>query len=259
MKFISSPNQHPEVRRERFPQYLWPSSSDPRVVEETWTVVEFTSAAGLHLDSAPIKLSPPSPDFECIIHGERLLIEVGEVLQTAFAKGVAYSGEQSHKKMKAISRGDSGTANSIRTAGSRSFPANASLERMLRQKLTKRYETGGLPSHLLLFYDHQVPLGPFEYVLQWQQELAELIARSVFWRVWIFELASGTVIGHLEAADDRTLRVIYDWRFHFDFRAPFEALVPGCGDRPDEVRVFVPVEIGFAQKRDSLAQPRRTR
>jgi hypothetical protein len=123
---------------------------------------------------------------------------------------------------------------------------------MLRQKLTKRYETAGLPCHLLLFYDLQAPMGPFDYLLQWQQELAELIARSVFRRVWVFELGSGTVIGYLEAVDDRTLRVVYDWLFHFDFRAPFEAQVPGFGDRPDEVGVFVPVEIGRAQKHDPL-------
>jgi hypothetical protein len=86
-------------------------------------------------------------------------------------------------------------------------------------------------------------MGPFDYVLQLQQEMAELIARSVFRRVWIFELASGTVIGYLEAADDRTLRVFFDWRFHFDFRAPFEALVPGFEGRRDEVRRFVPVGI----------------
>jgi hypothetical protein len=96
-------------------------------------------------------LSPPGPDFECIINGERLLIEVGEVLQSDFAKDVAYSGKQSHQKMEAISRGDVGTANSIQTAGDRKlkFPANASLERMLRKKLTNRYETAGLLSSLL--------------------------------------------------------------------------------------------------------------
>ncbi|MCX6638183.1 MAG: hypothetical protein NT090_24275 [Acidobacteria bacterium] len=242
MRFISSLDQHPEARRQRFPKRLWPGGNDPKDVAESWIVIEFTSAAGLRLDNAPTKLQPPMPDFECIIHGERLLFELGEMLQSNLAEGVAYSAKQSHKKMEAISRGDIETANSIQTAGSRSFPANASLERMLRQKLTKTYKTEGLPSHLLLFYDQQVPLGPFDYVLQWQQKIAGLIAGSVFQRVWIFELGSRTVIGYLEAAYDGTLRVLFDWRFHFDFRAPFEALVPGCGDRPDEVRRFVPVE-----------------
>lgn len=95
-------------------------------------------------------------------------------------------------------------------------------------------------------------MGPFEYVLQLQEEMAELIAGSVFRRVWIFELGSGTVIGRLEAADDRTLRVFFDCQFHFDFSAPFEALVPGFGGRPDEVRRFVPV--GITERRG----PRKT-
>lgn len=82
--------------------------------------------------------------------------------------------------MHTISRGDGEAANSIRTDGRRSFPANAALERILRQKLKKTYATGAVPGCLLLFYDRQAPLGPFDYLLQLQQEIAGLTASSVF-------------------------------------------------------------------------------
>jgi hypothetical protein len=111
MKFISSLDQHPDVRRERFPRHLWPSSGDRKVDEESWVVVEFAEAAGLQLDSAPNKLVPPRPDFECVINGERLLIEVGEIVQSEFADGLAHSVKQSGQKMRAISRGEVDAAN----------------------------------------------------------------------------------------------------------------------------------------------------
>jgi hypothetical protein len=241
MRFISSVGQHPELRKERFAEHLWPSGSNPKEVDEGWIFLEFTNAVGLRLDASPAKRQPPMPDLECIIDGEQMLVELGEILESDLAQGVAYSGTQSHKKMKAIARGDNATANSIQTAGFRSFSANASLERILRQKLGKKYETKGLPSHLLLFYDQQTPWGPFDYLLQWQNELATLIAGSVFQRVWIFSLRSATLIGYLEAAHDGTLRAVFDWQFHFDIHAPFEALVPGGGEKPDEIQRFAPV------------------
>lgn len=241
MRFISSLSQHPEVRKERFPEHLWPSSSNPKEEDEGWIFLEFTDTVGRRPDAAPTKRPPPMPDLECIIDGERMLFELGEILESDLAEGVAYSGKQSHKKMEAIARGDNATANSIQTAGFRSFSANASLERILRQKLAKKYETNGLPSHLLLFYDQQTPWGPFDYILHWQDELASLIAGSVFQKVWIYSLRSATLIGHLEAAHDGTLRALFDWQFHFDVSAPFEALVPGSGEKRDEIRRFAPV------------------
>jgi hypothetical protein len=181
------------------------------------------------------------PDLECIIEGERTLFELGEILESDLAEGLAYSGKQSHKKMEALTKGDNATANSIQTAGFRSYPANAALDRILRQKLSKKYETTGLPSHLLLFYDQQTPWGPFDYLLQRPDELASLIAGSVFKRVWIFYLQSATLIGYLEVADNGMLRALSDWQFHFDCRAPFQALVPGDDGKPDSIQQFAPI------------------
>ena len=75
----------------------------------------------------------------------------------------------------------------------------------------------------------------------WQKELAKLIAESVFPKVWIFSLPLATLIGYLEAGSDESLRAIFDWHFHFDPTAPFEALVPGGADEPDAIKRFIPV------------------
>ena len=62
LRFISSLEQHPEVRKERFPKHLWPTSENPKELDELWIFLEFTNAVGLQLDVAPRKLQPPMPD-----------------------------------------------------------------------------------------------------------------------------------------------------------------------------------------------------
>ena len=255
MRFISSLDQHPEVRKERFPEHLWPCGNDSKDLDEGWIFLEFANAACIDVKSAPTKLQPPKPDFECVIAGKQVLFELGEILESDFAEGLAFSGQQAHKKMEALSRGDAETANCIQTAGMRSFPANASLERILRQKLAKSYETNGAPAHLVLFYDRQWPWGPFDHLLQLQNELASLIAKSVFQRVWIFYLQASIIMGYLHVRDG-ALQVLFDWQFHFDAGAPFEGLVPAVGERPDEIRQFVPV-LTTANAKNNRGQPRR--
>ncbi len=48
-------------------------------------------------------------------------------------------------------------------------------------------------------------------------------------------------MGYVEAGHNGDLQMFFDWQFHFDARAPFEALVAGGGEVPDEVKQFVPV------------------
>jgi|SRR5579863_3792932 len=139
------------------------------------------------------------PDLQCVIEEQPRLFELGEILESNLAKGVKHSGRQAEKKMDAIARGDHAAAKAIQTAGFRSFSANASLDRVLRRKLSKTYKTNGLPCDLLLFYGQQKPWGPFDYLLGWRKELAKLIAESVFQKVWIFSLPLATLIGYLEA------------------------------------------------------------
>lgn len=174
MRFISCLDQHPEIRRKRFPEPLWPNGSNEKEIEEGWTFLEFAAAAGCTLSSAPTKRQPPFPDLECELDGKPVLFELGEILEIGLAAGIAHSGKQAQEKADAIVRGDAVAADSIETWGLRTFAGNASLERMLRQKLGKRYETAGLETNLLLYYDQQTPRGPFDHLLQWQNVVERL-------------------------------------------------------------------------------------
>jgi hypothetical protein len=240
VRFISSLDQHPEVRKERFPKQLWPLGFSSQDLDEGWIFLEFTQAAKLHLETAPTKAAPPMPDLKCMVNRKLTFFELGEILESDLAEGVAYSVKLARKKAEAITKSGRATGNTIKTDGDRLFSAHGSLARMLRKKLTTDYENRELPCHLLLFYDQQRPWGPFDYLLQSQPELTTLIAGSKFQRVWIFDLPSATVIGFLGARDG-ALHAIFDWQFHVDISAPFQALVPSGDDRPDEIKQFVPV------------------
>lgn len=222
MRLIETLAQHPDVRRQRFPEHLWPRTGIPTDDKEIWIFLEFTLASGLRLDTAPTKEAPPRPDIQCTVKGERIRFELGEILQTSLGEGTAHSVKEAPKKMDALAEGDHAEAQAIRTADYRRFPANAALNRILRQKLAKHYETDGYATHLLLFYDTQTPLAPFSCLLQFETELLELIARSDFQRVWIFRLPSPAVIGYLEVAANRGLRAVFDEQFHPDLKSPLQ-------------------------------------
>ena len=104
MRLISSLAQHPEVRRERFPERLWPQGSDPEV-DEGWIFLEFAESAHLRLGEAPRHLQYPFPDLQCMINGKVMLFELGEILESGLGEGVAYSGKQGQKKMEAMTKG----------------------------------------------------------------------------------------------------------------------------------------------------------
>jgi hypothetical protein len=81
-----------------------------------------------------------------------------EALEANFAEGVTFSGSRAQSKMEALLQGDRTTAESIQTAGARSFPANASLERILRQKLQSWQKSSPqLESRGQTFASHFVP------------------------------------------------------------------------------------------------------
>jgi hypothetical protein len=203
-------------------------------------LLEFLQAVGTLPEKAPRKLVPPMPDLECNIAGERRLFELGEVLESQLAEGLAHSLKQSRLKAEALRRGDIDKAASIRTIGGRRYAAHACLERILREKLGRPYQSEGARIELLLFYDRQEPWGPFDYMLGWECELADLLTASVFKTVWLFSLPTQAVIGSLRR---RTcgMQTTFDWTFHFDPSAAFEAMIPGGGEGPDEIGLFTPV------------------
>lgn len=185
-------------------------------------------------------MPPPRPDFHCFVDGREILIELGEILESTLAQGLRSPGNKQRQRWRAQLQGGQTKANSIVTMGARALPANQSLEKILRQKLANCYETEGVRSELILFYDRQTPYGPVEYLIQWEAEWTELLRASVFDGVWIFHLPSNQVISRLRIADHGTLQVNHDVSFSFDTMAPFDALVPGDEHGSDEIKRFVP-------------------
>ena len=170
-------NHHPAVLRERFPQHLWPQSGDPKREDEAWTLITFTRSAGLRLDGAPVNLRGESrPDLECSVGGQRVFVEVAEIVDQRLAK-----------------------ASFIQNRGACSYPEHAALKRILQNKLSKQYVVEDrVPFHLLLYYDIHRPWGPFDFLLEWEAELARLVERSQFDRIWIFDRRFDLVLGSLQ-------------------------------------------------------------
>ena len=96
MRDISNLDQHPETRKKRFPEHLWPlATADATTVDEWWILLEFLRPAGLSLEVAPTKLDPPSADFQRIIAGKNRLFELGEIVDSSLPEGMAYSKRES--------------------------------------------------------------------------------------------------------------------------------------------------------------------
>ena len=241
MRYISNLLQHPEIRKQRFPEHLWPGDLDNASIDEWWILLEFLEAAGSPAQVAPTKLRPPSPDFQSVFAGNSRLFELGEILDSSLAKGLAHSGKEAQRKMEALSKGDLAAAASIKTAGGRMFSANGALSRMLEKKLTHNYECNGIPGDLVLFYDQQVPYGPFEFILENEVAVAQALRASAFENIWLFHLPEARIIGRLCVHGDGRLGAFFDYEFRFDKRAPFPALRLGEPGEPDRLQVFEPV------------------
>jgi hypothetical protein len=239
MRFLSSLAQHPDIRRKRFPAHLWPPEDvDDQTKDEWWIFLEFIEAARLSIEGAPTK---GVPDFECTIGRERRLFELGEILDSDLASGLAYSGKQSQLKSNTILSGDLAGAGSINTFGRRKISANGALVRMLERKLTAKYVCNDIRCDLLLFYDRQLPYGPFECMLEIETLLLPLLEKSSFEVIWFFNLPSAQVMGRVKTASSRQLSVVFDHEFHFNKSAPFDAVVVGADDDPGRIQRFEPV------------------
>lgn len=241
VRFISNLNQHPESRKRGFAAHLWPPTSlDRSSVDEWWVLLEFLRAAGFLSDEAPKKLVPPSPDFECIVDGKKRLFELGEVLDSSLAEGLAFSAKEAQRKSDALADGAQADAESIDASGCRSFSANGSLLRMLGKKLTTKYIGNGIPSDLLLFYDQQSPYGPCEFLFECAAQFVPLMAGSSFENTWLFHLPTAQVMGRASIGNTGELQIACDYQFAFDKQARFQAVVPGSGDEPDRLQWFEP-------------------
>lgn len=250
MTLISSPYHHPDARRGRFAEHLWPvDGEDAQTVEEHWVLLEFLRARGITPESRPVKLVPPGPDFRCRIAGEDTFFELGEVLESTFAEGMALSVKRAGEKEVALSTGSTEEASAIPTASydivpksRRAFGGNEALVRILEKKLKKQYEVpDGRRCELVLYYDRQTPWGPATFLSRHAGTWASLISKSCFERVWLFSHSDCRVMasfcvgftGQLEKGH-------FDGNYDFD-PGPFLALFPGVGDEPDTIRLVEPV------------------
>jgi hypothetical protein len=166
----------------------------------------FVAASCLPVDDSSILgQGPPRPDIRCVFtaQGERLF-ELAEVLwedldpdaaTAGLAHGLALSERASRRKAALVAAGREEEAQSIQTWGGYRYPCLTSLIRVLEKKCARRYQTDGLPVHLLLYYARQNPLEPFKRLVdQYHPMIKELLGSSPFSDVWLYHHEVGYTI-----------------------------------------------------------------
>lgn len=159
---------------------LWDSLSrdEQQQARESLMFISFAKNTGLIADPYNhFNENPRRPDIRTSIKGHDYYFELGEITDQELAKGVSDS-------MK--SKKFSGCA----------FSQGEPLEKMLRQKCKKTYQTDRAPVDLLLFYWIQSPNEESidEYLNANSSEVRELIQSSQFERIWIYDSDSGKVL-----------------------------------------------------------------
>jgi len=154
------------------------SSDERKQANESLVFISFADATRLIPD--PFKHSnenPERPDIRTSIDGLDYYFELGEITDEAIPRGVAHS-----IKTKTVS----GCA----------FSQDDPLAKMLEQKCAKRYETGGSPVDLLLYYWRQSPYEETidEYLLRNSREIEERFQSSQFDKIWIYDCESRKVL-----------------------------------------------------------------
>jgi len=163
---------------------LWNSlSSDERQqAEESRVFVSFANATGIvAAPFAHINENPPRPDIRISIGGRDYYFELGEITDEKLAKSISDS-----LKTKTVS----GCA----------LSGDEPLEKMLKKKCEKTYETGGAPIDLLLYYWRQ---GPYEesidnYLRTNCRDIEARFRSSQFNKIWIYDWPSGKVLLKIE-------------------------------------------------------------
>ena len=98
---------------------------------------DFAKAANIHVDEASVELrDPPEPDIRCICDGERVYFELGRLLDPGMQR----------LRLKAMRNAPKPVAVDPNGVG---LPERD----VLRNKVSKTYETGGLPLELVLYFD----------------------------------------------------------------------------------------------------------
>ncbi len=140
---------------------------------------DFTAAAGLHVDSGSVSTGiPPQPDIRFTIAGAERWVELLKITDEDLAK--------SH--MKSLK---------TRTITGGAFSQRVPLERSIRSKAAKSYDTNGSRLDLLAYYDKQFPAVSVEPDLIPEaigDVAGEMVASGVWTRVWVYDTWSKRVL-----------------------------------------------------------------
>ena len=174
-------------------------SADAKRIHETEVFQGFVAASRLPIDPASIRgLEPPRPDIECAGPDGEWLFELAEVLwqvQTpdaavrTLAHGLAQSERASDQKANLLAAGQIEDAERIQTSGGFGYPALLSLIQALEKKCRKHYTLDG-PIFLLLYYERQDPVEPFDWLAERFRDLMQtLLTSGQFSVVWLYHPA----------------------------------------------------------------------
>ena len=140
---------------------------------------EFAGAARLNVDSGSVSTGvPPRPDIRFTVAGVERWAELVEITDQDLAEN----------HMKSLKTG-------AITGGA--FSQRVPLERSIRSKAAKSYETNGSRLDLLAYYDKQFPAISIEPDLIPQaigQVAAEMVASGVWTRVWVYDTWSKKIL-----------------------------------------------------------------
>jgi len=164
---------------------------DHRKVYVEWkTFRAFATASGLDIDLRSIEMcdpnaaAPPMPDVNCLVSGELVYFELGEVT----GENLARTASIALKNRQKIFGG----------AVSQRQP----LIRIFLKKCRKRYTTNGRPSHLVLHFavGRQSPFEPQlnDDLEKWRDRLIQRIRRSQFSSIWLYDDWKKVVLARLD-------------------------------------------------------------
>lgn len=143
------------------------SSADRKRMGELRAFLGFAKAASLPIALSTVAcLDPPYPDIGCSLDSAPYFFELGEVTDQGLARGYSES-----------------LRTGVITGGA--FSQDVPLKRIFTSKAQKRYETGGAPVDLLLYYWKQTPYDPV--VQQVFPELRAVLSSGPFSRIWLYE------------------------------------------------------------------------
>jgi hypothetical protein len=165
----------------------------------------FVAASRLPVFPGSIRHSPENvnePDIICSVGGGEEYFEISEIFweQPAIqgetlAKGLHESGRAAKQKSELIAHGRTKEADQFVTAGSFGYPPLLSIRQSLRRKISKPYALGGRPCSVLLYYDRQSPVEPYDLLYECMPVLTEMLTAAAFKTVWLYQV--NAVIGRI--------------------------------------------------------------